>query len=105
MLSWQGQLPTQSQDKDGWWKEHIEKLLNPANTSSSQQVAPKDSGEDSFISLEEITEIVKKLVSGKAPGVDEICPEMLKALDNVGLSWLTFLCSFMWRCGTVPADW
>lgn len=36
-------------------------------------------GEDSFISLTEVTEAVKKLSSGKVPGVDEISSEMLKA--------------------------
>uniref|UniRef100_A0AAR2LXG4 Tetraspanin n=1 Tax=Pygocentrus nattereri TaxID=42514 RepID=A0AAR2LXG4_PYGNA len=45
------------------------------------------------------------LFSGKAPGVDEIHPEMLKALDIVGLSWLTRLCNIAWTSGTVPLDW
>jgi len=39
----------------------------------------------------EVAEVVKKLPSSKVPGVDEIHTEMLKALDIVGLSWLTFL--------------
>jgi len=54
------------------------------------------------ISLVEVTEVVKKLFSGKAPGVDEIRPGMLKALDIVGLSWLTRLVNVVWRSGTVP---
>ena len=43
-----------------------------------------------------------KLPGGKAPGVDEICSETLKALDIVGLSCLTFLFSVPWGIGTVP---
>ncbi|KAI3363774.1 hypothetical protein L3Q82_001205 [Scortum barcoo] len=40
--------------------------------------------------------------------VDEIHLEYLKSLDvrvDVGLSWLTCLCSIAWRSGTVPLEW
>ena len=49
--------------------------------------------------------MVKKLLSGKAPGVDEVRPGFLRAVDVVGLSWLTRLCSIAWTSGTVPLDW
>ncbi len=49
--------------------------------------------------------MVKTLHRGKVPGVDEICLEMLKALDIVGLSWLAHLSSVAWRSGTVPLEW
>uniref|UniRef100_A0AAR2LJT3 Reverse transcriptase domain-containing protein n=1 Tax=Pygocentrus nattereri TaxID=42514 RepID=A0AAR2LJT3_PYGNA len=71
----------------------------------SRESGPEASGVSSSISLVEITEVVGKLLSGKAPGVDEIRPEMLKALDIVGLSWLTRLCNIAWTSGTVPLDW
>lgn len=34
-----------------------------------------------------------------APGVDKFCLESLEALDVVGLSWLTGLCSTAWTSG------
>ena len=37
--------------------------------------------------------------------MDEVRPEFLRALDVVGLSWLTRLCSIAWTSGTVPLDW
>ncbi|XP_019729966.1 uncharacterized protein LOC109518523 [Hippocampus comes] len=43
--------------------------------------------------------MVKKLLGGKAPGVDEIHPQFLKALHAVGLSWLTCLCNIVWSSG------
>ncbi|KAI3366483.1 hypothetical protein L3Q82_000618 [Scortum barcoo] len=52
-----------------------------------------------------VTEVVRKLLSGKAPGVDEIHPEYLKSLDVVGLSWLTRLCNIAWRLGTGQYLW
>ncbi len=61
---------------------------------------PEDSGEALPVSLAEVSEVVKKLLSSKALGVDEIHPEILKGLDIVGLSCLTRLFSVVWSaCG------
>ncbi|KAF7648303.1 hypothetical protein LDENG_00159240 [Lucifuga dentata] len=65
----------------------------------------EDLGGSETISLVEVTEVVKKLHSGKSSGVDEIRPEMLKSLDVVGLSWLTCLCNIAWRSESVPLEW
>ncbi|GAA6082711.1 uncharacterized protein LOC111191400, partial [Tachysurus ichikawai] len=73
--------------------------------SSTEEAEGGGSVVDSSISQAEVTEVVEKLLSGKAPGVDEIRPEYLKSLDVVGLSWLTRLCNIAWRLGTVPLDW
>ena len=54
---------------------------------------------------QEVSKVVKKLLSGKVLGVDVIHPEMLKALDIVELSLLAQLFSVAWRSGTVPMDW
>ena len=45
------------------------------------------------ISGAEVSEVVGKLLFSKAPGVDKVHPEFLKALDVVGLSWLTRICN------------
>ncbi|KAK3512120.1 hypothetical protein QTP70_031238 [Hemibagrus guttatus] len=75
------------------------------DTPSVEEPEAGDSEVDSFITQAEVTEIVQQLLGGKALGVDEICPEYLKSLDVVGLSWLTRLCNIAWRSGTVPLDW
>ena len=41
----------------------------------------------------------------RAPGVDEIRPEMLKALGVEGLSWLTRLINIAWKSGAVLKEW
>jgi len=69
-----------------------------------EEAESEDSGEASPISLAEVAEVVKKILSGKVPCVDEIHPEMLKALDIVGLSWLTCLVKVAGRSGTVPVE-
>ena len=43
---------------------------------------------DFVISVAEVTKVVKKLLAGRPPGVDEIRPEFLKALDFVGMTQL-----------------
>lgn len=60
-------------------------------------------GEDSFISLEKVTEVVKMLQKSKAS--DKVHPEMLKTLNIVGLSGLAHLCSDAQWSGTVPVEW
>ena len=54
----------------------------------------------SSITGAEVAKVVKKLHDGRALGGDEF----LKALDVVGLSWLTRLCSIAWKSGAVPLD-
>lgn len=44
------------------------------------------------IGKDEVNEGDRKLFSGKALGVDEICPEYLKPVYVLGLSWLICLC-------------
>jgi len=78
VVSWIRKLLIRTGDITGQWKEHFE------------EVAAK---------------VVKKILGSKAPGVDEIRPEMLKAPGIVGLSWLTRLFNVAWGSGTVPLDW
>ena len=68
VLSRGGELLTSTGDIVGRWKEHFEELLNPANMSSVEEVELEDPGGSSFVSLAEVTEVVKQLLSGKAPG-------------------------------------
>ncbi|KAI3364544.1 hypothetical protein L3Q82_011327 [Scortum barcoo] len=58
---------------------------------------------DSSITQAEVTEVVRKLLGGKAPGVDEIRPEYLKSLDVVGLSWLTRLLQHCMEVGDIAS--
>ncbi|TWW81657.1 hypothetical protein D4764_01G0014720 [Takifugu flavidus] len=84
VYSGDGVMLTSTRDVVDRWKEYFEDLLNPTNTPSSEEVGPGDLGIGSHISGTEVAEVVKKLL-GKAPGVDEIRPEFLKALDVTGV--------------------
>ncbi|TWW61017.1 hypothetical protein D4764_05G0011070 [Takifugu flavidus] len=93
MYSGNGMLLTSTRDAVDRWKEYFKDLLNTTNMPSSEEAGPGDLGTSSRISGAEVIEVVKKLLGGRAPGVDDIHPEFLKAVDVVGLSWLTRLCN------------
>ena len=100
-----GALLTSTRDVVDRWKEYFEDLLNPTDMPSGKEAGPGDSGVGSPISGAEVAEVVRKLLGRRAPGVDEFHPEFLKAMDVVGLSWLTGLCRIAWTSGAVPLEW
>lgn len=53
-------------------------------------------GDDLPITEGKITELVKQLLGGRAPEVDEVHPEFQKVLDVVRLSSLKCLCNIAW---------
>ncbi|XP_061537112.1 uncharacterized protein LOC133404806 [Phycodurus eques] len=93
---------TSTRDVASRWGEYFEDLLNSTDTPSREGAESGFSEAGSPISGVEVTEVVKKLLGGMAPGVEEIRPEFLKALEVVGLSWLACFCNIAW---TVPLDW
>lgn len=80
---------TSTEDIVSLCKEYFGDLLNPSYMPSIKTTESEDSEIDSSITQADITEVVQKLLSGRAPGMDDICPEYLKYLYVVGLSWLT----------------
>ena len=65
----------------------------------------ENEGVSSPIFLGEVTVVIKQLHSGKASRIDEISPEILKALGVEGLSWLTYLLNIALGSGSVPKEW
>ncbi|KAI3368139.1 hypothetical protein L3Q82_007871 [Scortum barcoo] len=63
-----GELLTSTGDIVGRWKKYFEDLLNPTDLPSNEEAEAGDSEVDSSITQAEVTEVVRKLRSGKAPG-------------------------------------
>ena len=74
MYSKDGTLLTSTDGVLGRWKEHFEEFLNPTTPPSMVEAELEYDGASTPISRGEVTEVVKQLHSGKAPGVDEIRP-------------------------------
>ena len=68
-----------------------------------EETESKDSGMGSLITAVVVIEAIKQFRS--APGVDEICPQFFKALDVLGLPWLTCLWNIAGTSGTMPLEW
>lgn len=60
------------------WAEYFEDLLNPTYMPSIEEAKPGNSGSGWPISGDQVTEVLKEFLSGKALGVDEICPSFLR---------------------------
>jgi len=56
------------------------------------------------ITEEEVARAVKRLKNGKAAGIDQIQPELLKYSDAV-IPELARLCNIIWKSKRVPSDW
>ncbi|TWW77380.1 hypothetical protein D4764_12G0007700, partial [Takifugu flavidus] len=104
VLGVRGELLTSPGAIIRWWKEYFQELLNPTNMYPQGGTESADQEVDLPISGAEVAEVVKQLPGGGALGEDEIRLGYLKALDVVGLSWLTRLCNIAWTSGAVPLD-
>jgi hypothetical protein len=85
------------------WREYFRDLLNPVNHGHRvPEFGPVTEGSPTFA---EVEAAVRSLKPGKAAGVDEIRPEMLKVLVADGLCWLTRVIQVAWKTGKTPLDW
>ena len=73
------------------WREYFCELLNPVTVqhlgTSEEQI-----GEEIHPTEVEVSTAIKPLKAGKGPDEDDICPEMLKAMNNFEVRWLTCVC-------------
>ena len=87
-----------------WWREYFSDLVNPVDATSTQ-IYEEQVGEDIQIIEADVSAVIKSLKTGKAPGDDDIRPEMLKAINMYGVRWLTRVCTVACRTGQAPKQW
>ncbi len=103
-------LIVRKREKIRRWKEHFEGLLNVENENSAHVIGWGIAGRrrerrEEDIRRGEVVEALKKVKTGKAPGIDGVCGEMLKYGGGVVVDWLWKVCSLAWEEGKVPEDW
>ena len=59
-----------------WWKNYFSDLLNPVDATPIQ-IHEEQVGEDIPITKADVNAVIESLKTGKAPGEDDITPEML----------------------------
>ena len=87
------------------WKEYMEKLLNEENEWDGEVGAEKKEGPECEISKEEVEKVMRRMKTGKAAGQSGIVTEMIKAMGEEGILWITELCNrIVWE-RKIPDDW
>ena len=102
----EGVLQTEEEEILKVWSKYFEELLNEgANELSELDNNIERVSQTDFISIYEVEKAIKNLKCGKASGVDEIRPEMLKYGGIVALQWLHRIIERSWAEGQIPEDW
>ena len=91
------------------WKEHFAEVLNRSNPEQVADVISdmevKEEIPSGPITKIEIRSAILSMSAGKAPGIDGITVELLKADINTTVDVLHDLICDIWISETVLADW
>ena len=112
LLSSNGSILTDTKAKLDRWREHYEKVLcrsAPAPCARLQNFASAGTPSDTISleppSLAEVTNTLRKLPTGRAPGADGITAEMLKSTVSDSATRLKALFEKIWNAESVPKEW
>ena len=90
------------------WAEHFTEVLNTeAPTITADPPAPNDDLDiaTGVPTLQEVTHAIKQMKTGKSPGTDNICIELLKTDVITAGNVFTDLFSDIWTTNEIPRDW
>ena len=91
------------------WRDYFDDLLNVGQGDSGAKLGGENLNvfvdDETKIWSEEVKSVVKNLKNGKAAGIDDIRPEMVKNSGELGISWLHSIIDMAWETGKVPSDW
>ena len=112
ILDANGNLISDKSQKLECWRNYYTELLNRPNTPDFEQLitAAQSVTEDPTINcseptVEEVINCLNKMKNGKASGICNITPEMMKAGGSDCSIWLTNIFRDVWRSGVIPSDW
>ena len=90
----------------GRWKEYGEELFQKnENESAIQTIEFNEVDKDPSPLLSEVEKSIRDLHSGKAPGLDNIPAEIVKASGSTAAKVLHMLCVNIWDTGIWPQEW
>ena len=107
-VSKNGNASTTERSQAARWVQHFQEVLNspepdgPASPPSADDVLEINTSPPTEV---EVRTAIKATKSGKAPSIDSIHAEMLKADIETSTKILTDLFTIIWTKNTIPADW
>jgi hypothetical protein len=92
------------------WKQYFEELYNDPNPVDERILVELENNRDEeptpSIMIEEVTRAIERLKTGKAPGIDNITAEEIKAAtEGNGMQVIFKLCKRIWDEEVFPKEW
>lgn len=92
------------------WRQYFKSLLEDDDTYETPNSEDNEQQEENeyameTITTEELEKAISKLKLGKAAGIDEITPEMIKFLNTEGKEKLLEILNIAYSEGITPQDW
>lgn len=90
------------------WHEHFSEVLNRDPPKEEAEIEPGEENsriETGPVDTHEIKNAIKKLKNNKAPGIDNITSELLKADIDTTAQWLKKLYDEIWEKEETPSEW
>ena len=103
----QGKLLTTEREQAARWVQHFEEVLNRPEPNESADPNPSDDIDISICppSQAEVETAIKAMKSGKAPGIDSLQAELLKADVTTASMVFTDLFAKIWNHEIIPKHW
>ena len=86
------------------WREYFSDLLNSLDATPTK-IHEEQVGKDIQITEAEVNAVINSLKTEKAPGEDDIRPELLKAMNMPVVRCLTSVCQVACKTGQAPQQW
>ena len=104
----EGKVATSEEDNLRCWKEHFQRVLNAEDPEAEANIIPAaevldiETGPPSVV---EVKSALRTLKNGKAPGIDQVYPDLLKVEEHLTAAALTEILGNIWTSEETPPSW